>query len=85
MKALKDLLDRIVQGVNVNLREFDYDVGPFIKDLIPLSQMVKFQAFYGITPHHPLNFEFCGLEVPLLRPFHHIPSIPLLFSLSYQV
>ncbi len=58
MKALKDLLDRIVQGVNINLRGFDYDVGPFIKDLIPLSQMVRFHAFYGITPHHPLNFEF---------------------------
>jgi len=58
MKALKDLLDRIVQRVNINLREFDYDVGPFIKDLVPLSQMVKFHAFYGITPHHPLNFEF---------------------------
>jgi len=58
MKALKDLLDRIVQRVNINLREFDYDVGPFINDLVPLSQMVKFHAFYGITPHHPLNFEF---------------------------
>jgi carbonic anhydrase/acetyltransferase-like protein (isoleucine patch superfamily) len=58
MKALKDLFNRIVQRVNINLREFDYDVGPFINDLVPLSQMVKFHAFYGITPHHPLNFEF---------------------------
>jgi carbonic anhydrase/acetyltransferase-like protein (isoleucine patch superfamily) len=58
MNALEDLFNRIVQRVNINLREFDYDVGPFIKNLVPLSQMVKFYAFYGITPHHPLNFEF---------------------------
>jgi carbonic anhydrase/acetyltransferase-like protein (isoleucine patch superfamily) len=58
MKALKDLLDRIVQRVNINLREFEYDVGPFVKNLIPWNQMVKFHAFYGITQNHPLNFEF---------------------------
>ena len=58
MNALKDLLDRIVQRVNINLREFEFDVGPFVRDLIPLNQMVKFHAYYGITPHHPLNFEF---------------------------
>ena len=58
MKELKKLFDRIIQQVNINLRELDYDVSPYIKDLIPLNQMVKFYAFYGITPHHLLNFEF---------------------------
>lgn len=58
MKELEKLLDRIVQRININLRELDYDVSPFIKNLVPLSQMAKFYAFYGITPHHPLNFEF---------------------------
>jgi carbonic anhydrase/acetyltransferase-like protein (isoleucine patch superfamily) len=58
MKELEKLFDRVVQRININLRELDYDVSPFIKNLVPLKQMVKFYAFYGITPHHPLNFEF---------------------------
>ena len=58
MKALKKLFDRIVQRVNINLREFDYDVHPFVKDLVPFDQLVKFYGFYGITPHHPLDFQF---------------------------
>jgi carbonic anhydrase/acetyltransferase-like protein (isoleucine patch superfamily) len=58
MKELEKLFDRIVQRININLRELDYDISPFIKNLVPLNQLVKFYAFYGITPHHPLNFEF---------------------------
>jgi carbonic anhydrase/acetyltransferase-like protein (isoleucine patch superfamily) len=58
MKELKKLLDRIVQRININLRELDFDVSPFVKDLVPLNQMVKFYAFYGITPNHPLDFQF---------------------------
>jgi carbonic anhydrase/acetyltransferase-like protein (isoleucine patch superfamily) len=58
MNNLEKLLDRILQRININLRELDYDVSPFIKNLVPLNQMVKFYAFYGITPHHPLDFEF---------------------------
>jgi hypothetical protein len=58
MKELEKLLDRIIQRININLRELDYDVSPFIKNLVPLDQMVKFYAFYGITPHHPLDFQF---------------------------
>ncbi len=58
MKELTKLLDRIIQRININLRELDYDVSPFIKNLVPLLQMVKFYAFYGITPHHSLDFVF---------------------------
>ena len=58
MKALKVLFERIVQRVNINLRELDYDVHPFVKDLVPFDQLVKFYGFYGITPHHPLDFQF---------------------------
>ena len=58
MKALTELFDRIVQRVNINLRELGYDVQPFVKDLVPFSQLVKFYGFYGITPHHPLDFQF---------------------------
>jgi carbonic anhydrase/acetyltransferase-like protein (isoleucine patch superfamily) len=58
MKELTKLLDRIIQRVNINLRELDYDITPFVKKLVPLSQMVKFYSFYGMTPHHPLDFHF---------------------------
>jgi carbonic anhydrase/acetyltransferase-like protein (isoleucine patch superfamily) len=58
MKELEKLLDRIIQRININLRELDYDVSPFIKNLVPLNQMVKFYAFYGITPNHPLDLVF---------------------------
>jgi carbonic anhydrase/acetyltransferase-like protein (isoleucine patch superfamily) len=58
MKELEILLDRIIQRNNINLRELDYDVSPYIKELVRLNQMVKFYAFYGITPNHPLDFVF---------------------------
>ena len=58
MRKLKKLFDRIVQRNNINLRELDYDVSPFIKNLVSLNQMVKFYAFYGVTPFHPLDFVF---------------------------
>jgi carbonic anhydrase/acetyltransferase-like protein (isoleucine patch superfamily) len=58
MKELMNLFDRIIQRVNINLRELNYDVSALVSHLIPLNQMFKFYAFYGITPHHPLNLEF---------------------------
>jgi carbonic anhydrase/acetyltransferase-like protein (isoleucine patch superfamily) len=58
MKELKAIFDRITQRTNINLRELHFDVTPFIQNLIPLQQMVKFYAFYGITPNHPLDFQF---------------------------
>jgi carbonic anhydrase/acetyltransferase-like protein (isoleucine patch superfamily) len=58
LKELRRLLHRITQRVNVNLRELQYNVTPFVSHLVPLDKMVKFYGFYGITPHHPLNYEF---------------------------
>ena len=58
MKELENLFNRIVQRNNINLREFAHDVEPFVKNIIQPNQMTKFYAFYGITPHHPLNFQF---------------------------
>jgi carbonic anhydrase/acetyltransferase-like protein (isoleucine patch superfamily) len=58
MKELLNLFDRIIQKVNINLREQKIDVTPFVSELISLDQVVKFYAFYGITPNHTLNFEF---------------------------
>jgi len=58
MKELEKLFDRIIQRVNINLRELEFDVNPLVRQLIPTAQMTKFYAFYGITPHHPLNLLF---------------------------
>jgi len=58
MKELEGLLDRIIQRVNINLRELEFDVNPLVQNLIPPNQMTKFYAFYGITPHHPLSLQF---------------------------
>ena len=63
MKELEKLFDRIVQRVNINLRELEFDVHPYVKDLVPFEHLVKFYGFYGITPNHPLDFKFrnCNL------------------------
>ncbi len=58
MKHLEKLIDRIIDRVNVNLREPAFDVGPYVRHLIALEQFTKFYAFYGLTPHHPLHFVF---------------------------
>jgi carbonic anhydrase/acetyltransferase-like protein (isoleucine patch superfamily) len=58
MRELEKLYNRIVQRVNINLRELDFDVTPFAGELMPLDQMTKFYAFYGITPDHPLDLHF---------------------------
>jgi len=56
MKELIRLLDRIIQRTNINLRELEHDVAPIVQNLVPLEQLVKFYAVYGVTPHHPLDF-----------------------------
>ncbi|MEZ4549849.1 MAG: transferase [Desulfobacterales bacterium] len=58
MNALEKLFIRIVQRVNINLREQKFDAKPYVWDLIPKEQMTKFYAFYGISPDHPLNLQF---------------------------
>ena len=58
MKELEKLFDRIIQRVNINLRELEFDVHPMVQNLVPSRQMAKFYAFYGITPNHPLNLVF---------------------------
>jgi hypothetical protein len=58
MQELQKLYDRIIQRANINLRELEFDVNPYVQNLIPFEQMVKFYAFFGISPHHHLNFQF---------------------------
>ena len=58
MKELKKLYNKIIQRANINLREIEIDTASYIQKLIPLSQLLKFYAFYGVSPNHPLNFYF---------------------------
>ncbi|CAB1056905.1 FIG00606117: hypothetical protein [Olavius sp. associated proteobacterium Delta 1] len=58
MKELTKLLDRIIQRNDINLRELEHNISPFVYKLVPPDQLVKFYAFYGVTPHHPLDFVF---------------------------
>jgi len=58
VKELQKLLDRVIQRASINLRELGYDVKSSVRKLIPLDKMTKFYAFYGITPDHPLSFQF---------------------------
>ena len=58
MKEIQRLYDRIVQRANINLRELEFDVNPYVQNLVSPEQMTKFYAFFGISPHHSLNFQF---------------------------
>jgi len=58
MKGLEKLMDRVIRRVNINLREFGIDVGPFLRSMVPYNQLMKFYAFYGIWSNHPIHFHF---------------------------
>lgn len=58
MNELQKLYDRIIQRVNINLRELDFDAEPYSTGLIQPEQMHKFYAFYGISTDHPLSLVF---------------------------
>ncbi|MBU0987306.1 MAG: transferase, partial [Proteobacteria bacterium] len=58
MKQLEKLIERIIDRVNINLREAAVDVGPYLRRKIFLTQLQKFYAFYGITPQHSPYFRF---------------------------
>ena len=58
MNALDRLVNRIIDRVNVNLREPGFDVGPYVRGVIPWAKVSRFYAFYGLTFHHPLHFHF---------------------------
>ncbi|MCD4722879.1 MAG: transferase [Desulfobacula sp.] len=63
MKQMKQLIDRIISRVNVNLSEFDFDTENFVTDSIDFEKLLKFYAFYGITSRHPIYFHFKNSNV----------------------
>jgi carbonic anhydrase/acetyltransferase-like protein (isoleucine patch superfamily) len=58
MDQLRQLNDRIIRRVNVNLHEFDFDTENFVNHSLEYDKMLKFYAFYGITSRHPIYFHF---------------------------
>ncbi|MCK5541908.1 MAG: transferase [Desulfobacterales bacterium] len=58
MDQLKELNDRIIRRVNVNLEEFDFDTESFVNNSLEYDKMLKFYAFYGITSKHSIYFHF---------------------------
>jgi carbonic anhydrase/acetyltransferase-like protein (isoleucine patch superfamily) len=63
MERLQRLIERIIDRVNINLREPAFDVGPYVRHLIEPEQFGRFYAFYGLTPHHPLHFQFSNCSL----------------------
>ena len=59
MEKINELLERIIQRVNINLREPLFDAGPCVRGMIPPKQMLRFYGFYAISPQYPLDFYFC--------------------------
>ena len=58
MKNIKHLHKQIINRINANLREFNFDAGVFSLNAIEYDKLAKFYASYGITAHHPINFNF---------------------------
>ncbi len=58
MEQMKQLIDRIISRVNINLSEFEFDTESFVTNSIDFEKLLKFYAFYGITSHHPIYFHF---------------------------
>jgi carbonic anhydrase/acetyltransferase-like protein (isoleucine patch superfamily) len=63
MKQLLLLIDRIISRVNVNLREFDFDVEPFINASTNLAKMLDYYASYAVTSKHPLKLQFSNSNI----------------------
>ncbi|MBC8439865.1 MAG: transferase [Deltaproteobacteria bacterium] len=58
MDQLKQLNERIIRRVNVNLEEFDFNTEDFVRNSLEYDKMLEFYAFYGITSQHPIYFHF---------------------------
>lgn len=58
MAELDQLIERIIARVDVNLREMNFKVGPYLRGLVPPESFLRFYAFCGLTQHHPLRLRF---------------------------
>ncbi len=63
MTKLDELINRIIDRVNINLREPSFDVGPYVRELIDRDKFCSYYAFYGLTSHQPLRFHFSDCNI----------------------
>lgn len=63
MTKLEELINRIIDRVNINLREPAFDVGPYVRELIDRDKYSRYYAFYGLTSHNPLRFLFSNCSI----------------------
>ncbi len=68
MDQLKQLNDRIISRVNVNLSEFYFDTEKFVTNALDHEKMLEFYTFYGITSHHPIYFHFKNSNIGFFCP-----------------
>jgi len=58
MEKVDKLIEKIASRVNLNLREFTFDTGANIKNLVPSKKLLDFYAYYGIWSQHPIAYHF---------------------------
>ena len=58
MKSIGNLLKRIMARVNLNLSDMDFDVSPYISDLVTIDDLARKGAMCGVSLDHNLHFTF---------------------------
>jgi len=58
MSEREKIFNRIIQKVNINLRDLKFDVSPFVTGHADLRQTNRSYAFYGVTSDIPLDLQF---------------------------
>lgn len=58
MTKLESLLERIIDRVDVNLRDREFEVDEYVRHQTPHLHYSRFSAFYGLSSDFPVNFKF---------------------------
>lgn len=56
MEQLQKLIGHVIDRANMHLKERFVDVGPYVRDLIPLPSFTRQGAIYAFTGHHPARY-----------------------------
>jgi len=60
---IRQLTDRIISRVNINLELFDFNSETFVMNALDSQKMLNSFAFYGITSLHPIYFSFTDSNI----------------------
>ncbi|ABK16357.1 glucosamine-1-phosphate N-acetyltransferase / UDP-N-acetylglucosamine pyrophosphorylase [Syntrophobacter fumaroxidans] len=56
MEQLQRLIGHVIDRANLHLKEPFTDVGPYVRELIPLPSFTRQGAVYAFTGHHPARY-----------------------------